>query len=321
MENYQDVPLLPTSEAPCKKLDCQEQQKLIKKRSFRMVMYSMLALLTLFFIYKNGRHQGWSGCEPGLDADFKEPQMGAMNIETHESCREKPTIPYDDISSFSFQPESYQNLKIEYKSNKEHQKHLNVYGGSTIVLKDDSLTNVTVELDVKFTDRVSHDDFSIEKTSKNDTYAIYLKDNSDFDHTCITIDIVIKVPNASALEGLIMTLINNNYNLDEGLAFKKLHLDTVNGNYDFQKGISSGNTTFNGVNSVVKGKINSLTGNLNVKTIDGKVELLVEEIIQREDGTLVEIKSVNGRTNIQLVNIKEWLFSFVFNINTINTAS
>lgn len=80
MKNYQDVPLLPTSEAPCKRLDCQEQLKLIKKRSFRMVIYSMLALLTLFFIHKNGRHQGWSGCEPSLDAGFKEPQVNKIAL-------------------------------------------------------------------------------------------------------------------------------------------------------------------------------------------------------------------------------------------------
>lgn len=43
------------------------------------------------------------------------------------------------------------------------------------------------------------------------------------------------MPDASALEGLYMSLADNSYNLGEGLVFKELSLNTANGRFEFKK--------------------------------------------------------------------------------------
>ncbi|KAI9280471.1 hypothetical protein BY458DRAFT_500755 [Sporodiniella umbellata] len=295
MKNHQDISL-PISEAPCERLECQERLQCAKKRAFKLVAYPMLALLVLFFVHGTGTFKGMY--TPSSISSRDSDHFLANNAIS--TCSEPPSIPYDGTSSFSFKPEDYQNLKIKYDVNRESGNHLNTYAGQTTVSEDKSLSDIKIEFDVKLSEKLTEDEFLITKRTEDSTYVIELIGDGHPTNVCISIDVAIKVPSVSALEGLNIELVNNKFVLNDALTFKKLSLVTANGDVDLKKGLTSGDTTIETVNGQIEGTINSLNGNLSTFTANGYVKLAVKDIARATDSRVIKVKTVNGFVDIQL---------------------
>ncbi|KAI9249017.1 hypothetical protein BY458DRAFT_494214 [Sporodiniella umbellata] len=281
MKESEKDPLVPITleQGRCQQEACRKELQKTKNAS-KKTLYSVLFFFFVCLFFSS---------HPGTF--FFEKNVTNEEISTKECHR--PSVPYEGTSSFSFKPEEYQILKVEYRE-RAHGRHLSIINSQAIVLVDESLSDVTVDVDVKFSHRVSQDAFSIEQKIEGDHYVIYLENNpvEDF-RVCAKLDIVIKVPKASALKSLSIDLPNNDYELKENLSFEKLVLRSSNGHFRFQEGISVGYINLTGSNGSIKGTINSLTGNVFVRTSNGAIELVVKEI-QPSEKHNITLKSSNG---------------------------
>ncbi|KAG0979652.1 hypothetical protein G6F28_011842 [Rhizopus arrhizus] len=168
--NYQEKQaLLPTTmedEQPCRRYDCQKKLKKAKRRSFKVAAYVFFACLIFYMLRREG-HPHWND---HIAHTNKSNDMGATGVY---SCTKEPTIPYDGVSSFSFKPEEYQKLSIKHKQH-GNGTQLNLMKGSATVVVDKSLSDITVNVDVKLSKEDLQDSFGIEQTIEDDVYAIYL---------------------------------------------------------------------------------------------------------------------------------------------------
>ncbi|KAG1464331.1 hypothetical protein G6F46_006591 [Rhizopus delemar] len=308
--NYQEKQsLLPTTmadEQPCERYDCQKKLKKAKRRSFKVAAYAFLVCL-IFYMLRRDEHPHWNNHIAHTN------KSNDMDVTSVYGCTKEPTIPYDGVSSFSFKPEDYRKLSIKHKQH-GNGRQLSLMRGSTTVVVDKSLSDITVNVDVKLSKDDLQDSFDIEQTIEDDVYAIYLNTEKSISYEgCAKIEITIKVPDASALEGLYMSLADNSYNLGEGLVFKELSLNTANGRFEFKKGITSGSISLSGANSSIKGTIVSLSDDVNISTANGSTELVIKEIIQQE-GTKITVSSANGHINVQLPSD----FDSQFKLSSIN---
>ncbi|CAO3692106.1 unnamed protein product [Rhizopus stolonifer] len=291
MNYLEKEPLLPITieEGPCRREYCQNRLQKSKKMARDTFKFMIFMCTMVFFFYQYNPRNFSHINQSSLD-----------EIKTCYSCH-KPNIPYNGVSSFSFKPEDYQKLKIEYRRPR-NGRYLNIISGETTVSVDNSLSDITVDVEVKFSHGVLQDLFSIETAIEDDKYTIYL-DNKDIEYkkTCAEINIKIRVPNASALEGLFVKLTNNGYVLMKNLIFKELSLITANGSFEFKQGISVGHLVLNGSNSSIKGTISSLSGDVAIRTSNGSVDILVQEATT-QDSEDISIVSSNGHIDLQLVN-------------------
>ncbi|PHZ08263.1 uncharacterized protein RHIMIDRAFT_269420 [Rhizopus microsporus ATCC 52813] len=225
--------------------------------------------------------------------------LHADTVDLLSTCQSEPSIPYKGIHNFNFEPEQYSNLEIKYET-REDAKLLSIKRGTTVVVEDKDTSDISVDIDVKLSDDELQDTFFINQTTLNDKFIIHLgNDEPTSNQSCATINIVIKVPHASALKGLDIGLINNDYTFDkEGLVFEHLQLNVVSGDFNLQKSFTSGSTKIAGINSNVKSSIHSLSGDLVVTVINGRINANVNEITT--SANTLKLDAINGAIDVQL---------------------
>ncbi|KAK4512911.1 Amino-acid acetyltransferase, mitochondrial [Mucor velutinosus] len=216
----------------------------------------------------------------------------------------KPTIPYEGLSEFEFDQETFPRLTIDQKTNTRRHSSLQISKGDTVVSVDGSLSNAVVKFDLKFDHEEMQDVFWIEQTEDEEqgVYSLIIRADEDYRQDgCVSIDISVRVPDVAALSTLAISLANNGLSLGKNLTFEHLAISIANGYIEFEDGISSGITAFAVANGHVSGKIDTLSNDLTSSVANGHNDISIKQVEQyNQENIDVKVVVANGHNTVEV---------------------
>ncbi|CAO3639087.1 unnamed protein product [Mucor fragilis] len=217
---------------------------------------------------------------------------------------DKPTIPYEGLSEFEFDQETFPRLTIDQKTNTRRHNSFQISKGNTIVSVDESISKAIVHFDLKFSQEEMQDVFWIEQTQDEEqgVYSLAIRADEEYRQDgCVSIDISVRVPDAASLSTLAIGLANNGLSLGKELTFEHLAISIANGYIEFENGISSGITAFAVANGHVSGIVNTLSNDFTSTVANGHNEISIKQVEQfNQENIDVKVVVANGHNTVEV---------------------
>ncbi|CAO3646591.1 unnamed protein product [Mucor hiemalis] len=323
------VPLLPVNtEEECPRIECYKNK--VYKRKYKRQACLFVFMVIAFFLqndYHNRiyndlkRQYGYGNNNDGnvnsylsiqnvADANdialYNENQMVrfAKPIVSagYYSCNDdKPSIPFEGLSTFEFDPSQFSGLTIKQNTNNRYGS-FSIGAGEAKVVEDKSISKVTVNIDIKFNQEELQDIFWIDQKEDANDYTLVIKADDGYrgSDACVTIDVTVRVPAVDSLDKFSLSLANSAIILDKDLSLEELSVSVANGFVEFDD-LTTGKTSINVANGHVSGSVKTLDDDFNVSIANGHANIAIKEIDQsKNDAIPLKVSIANGHIDFQV---------------------
>ncbi|KAI9494514.1 hypothetical protein BDB00DRAFT_871340 [Zychaea mexicana] len=239
-----------------------------------------------------------------------------------DTCIAAPTLSWSSVHTID--TDRYNSLRVGH----EITDRLHITGGLVQVQVNDQASEPTVRFNLKLTDASQSDLIQIKQITQSDNIAILIDastctldrltaDAAAENPSCIVLDILVELPNPTALDELVIETSDSAIEIDDGMYFSRgLKLATINGN------ITMGNSPGNVVElnthaghiecsihespAVTQITARSTTGKLNI--IYTGVPSSSNTLVDQQRSVLINLTTVSGDIHAQMSKVDNLVY-------------